>query len=190
MISRILFFIGAVCLGLYGWFQIEAWYQQKRLEGQLERTIEQQSYEPAPVPRETRTAARTLQEGDLVGRLEIPRLDVSVMVMEGVGSRTLRLGAGRIPGTGLPWTGGNIGIAGHRDTFFRPLAGIQPNDTIRFTTVDGTAEYRVTSATVVGPKATHVLRSTSHETLTLITCYPFYWVGPAPKRFIVQASKY
>jgi LPXTG-site transpeptidase (sortase) family protein len=80
-------------------------------------------------------------------------------------------------------------IAGHRDTFFRPLKDIKMNDRIRFTTPEGANEYRVVSTKIVGPKDTFVLENKSDDTLTLITCYPFYYVGPAPKRFIVEATK-
>jgi sortase A len=108
---------------------------------------------------------------------------MSVMVMEGVSDRTLRLGAGHIPGTYL-------GIAAHRDSFFRPLKDIQAGDLIKFATIDGTIEYRVTSTQIVGPKDTHVLdNANAEQAMTLVTCYPFYYIGAAPKRFIVQAEK-
>jgi len=185
MISRILLFVGIMCIGLYVTFTVQAWWHQK----QLEQELELESFKPLPEARTPPASHRKLKEGDLVGRLEIPRLDVSVMVMEGIGSRTLRLGAGRIPGTALPWTTGNVGIAAHRDTFFRPLADIQNNDTITLTTVDGKANYRVTSTQIVMPEDVHVLKPTKQDTITLVTCYPFRWVGSAPKRFIVQATK-
>ncbi len=106
---------------------------------------------------------------------------MSVMVMEGDADRILRLGAGHVPGTPMA-------IAGHRDTFFRPLKDIQVSDTILFTTPDGTEKYHVVSTKIVEPNDTSVLDESSNE-LTLVTCYPFYYVGPAPKRFIVQAVK-
>lgn len=123
-----------------------------------------------------------MKEGDLFGRLEVPRLNMSVMVMEGDAEKTLRLGAGHIPGTPLA-------IAGHRDSFFRPLKDIKLSDTILFTTPDGSTEYRVISTKIVGPKDTFVLDNKSGDILTLVTCYPFYYLGPAPKRFIVEAAK-
>jgi len=107
---------------------------------------------------------------------------MSVMVMEGLSDRTLRLGAGHIPGTPL-------GIAAHRDSFFRPLKDIKKGDMIRFATIDGTTEYQVTATDIVGPKDTYVLDNNSHDAMTLVTCYPFYYIGAAPKRFIVQAEK-
>jgi sortase A len=127
--------------------------------------------------------------GGLIGRMEIPRLGLSVMVVEGVGTRALRRAAGHIPGTALPGQPGNVGISAHRDTFFRPLRKIQKNDVITFTTALGDYRYRVRSTKVVRPRDVEVLHAGGTEILTLVTCYPFYFVGPAPSRFIVQAER-
>lgn len=137
--------------------------------------------QPAP-PRQS-------PEGAVIARLEIPRLGLSTMVVEGDTERDLRRAAGHIPGTSQPGERGNAGIAGHRDTFFRPLNGIRVNDTIMVTTLRGSFTYRVTSLQVVRPNQTHVLSPTNTSSLTLVTCYPFYYVGPAPRRFIVRAEK-
>ena len=173
MIYRFLILLGLVCLGLWGFFTVQARWEQEALEEQLYRA------KPASTPS---VSKRVLKEGDLFGRLEVPRLNMSVMVMEGVAARTLRLGAGHIPGTAM-------GIAAHRDSFFRPLSGIQKDDIIRFTSLDGSKEYRVVSTKIVGPKDTYVLETEPKDSITLVTCYPFYYIGPAPKRFIVQATK-
>jgi sortase A len=127
--------------------------------------------------------------GGLIGRMEIPRLGLSVMVVEGVGTRALRRAAGHIPGTALPGQPGNVGISAHRDTFFRPLRKIQKDDVITFTTVLGDYRYRVMYTKVVKPRDVEVLHAGGTEILTLVTCYPFYFVGPAPSRFIVQAER-
>jgi sortase A len=111
------------------------------------------------------------------------------MVMEGTANKTLRLGAGHIPGTVLPGTVGNAAIAAHRDTFFRNLKDIQKNDRIRFSTTRGVLDYRVSSTMIVNPADVDVLLPQSAEMLTLVTCYPFYYIGPAPKRFVVQAVR-
>ena len=129
------------------------------------------------------------RDGGLIGRLEIPRLGLSVMVVEGVGDGDLKRAAGHVPGTALPGQPGNIGIAGHRDTFFRPLRAIRPNDRITLRTEAGVYQYRVTSTKVVTPDDVQVLDPTGRDTLTLVTCFPFYYVGHAPKRFIVQAQR-
>jgi len=125
----------------------------------------------------------------LIGRIDIPRLSLSVIVMEGTSSKTLRRAAGHISGTALPGRPGNVGISGHRDTFFRPLRNIEPNDTITLTTTAGAYRYRVLSTRIVGPDDVTVLAPGENETLTLVTCYPFYFVGPAPRRFIVRAER-
>jgi sortase A len=178
MISKILLLIGIICLGLYGFFTVQAHFRQKALKEELYQPVKPKVVTTAPA----RPRARDLKEGDLFGRLEIPRLNMSVMVMEGDEDEILRLGAGHVPGTPLA-------IAGHRDTFFRPLKDIKLYDTIRFTNEDGSTEYRVISTKIVGPKDTSAVDITSGDKLTLITCYPFYYIGPAPKRFIVEATK-
>ena len=125
----------------------------------------------------------------LLGRLEIPRLKLSVMVREGADSKTLRRAVGHIPGTALPGYVGNVALAGHRDTYFRSLRNIKRDDTIDFETEHGIYRYRVESTQVVGPRDVHVLAASHGDTLTLVTCYPFYYIGSAPKRFIVRAAQ-
>ncbi len=123
----------------------------------------------------------------LIGRLQIPRLKVSAMVREGADGKTLHRAVGHIPGTALPGFAGNVALAGHRDTFFRSLRNIQKDDTIEFETEKGTYQYLVKSTDIVGPRDVGVLAASHGQTLTLVTCYPFYYVGSAPKRFIVRA---
>jgi sortase A len=123
----------------------------------------------------------------LLGRLKIPRLHVAAMVREGADSGTLRSAIGHIPGTALPGKTGNVGLAGHRDTFFRALRNIEKDDTIDFETDAGTFRYAVQSTRIVSPRDVSVLNAAGGRTLTLVTCYPFYYVGSAPKRFIVRA---
>jgi sortase A len=106
-----------------------------------------------------------------------------------VSARTLRLAVGHVPGTALPGEDGNVVLAGHRDTFFRPLKDVEPGDAVTLTTPEGRFEYRVEAAEVVAPTRTDLLESTSAPTLTLVTCYPFYLVGSAPDRFIVRATR-
>jgi sortase A len=134
-------------------------------------------------------AAAIAKRGDLIGRLDVPRLNLSVMVAEGVDNRTLRRAAGHIPGTAFPGEAGNTGLSAHRDTFFRPLRNIRRDDIITVTTLAGTFRYRVVTTRIVSPADTSVLDGDSVETLTLVTCYPFYFVGSAPDRFIVRAER-
>jgi sortase A len=126
--------------------------------------------------------------GGLIGRIEIPRLGLSNIVMEGSDARILRRAVGHVPGTALPGQSGNVAITAHRDTFFRPLRNIRRDDVIRLTTLRGEYVYRVVSTRIVAPEDVSVLDSTGDEALTLITCYPFYFVGAAPRRFIVHAE--
>jgi sortase A len=126
--------------------------------------------------------------GSLVARFEAPTVHVSVPVLEGTDDETLRRGAGHIEGTALPGQNGNLGIAGHRDTIFRPLRHLHAGDPIVVKTGTRTYHYRVTRTMIVPPEDVAVLDPTGHATVTLVTCYPFYYIGHAPKRFIVQAE--
>ena len=128
-----------------------------------------------------------LREGDPVGKLEVPRIGISVIVLQGMERGTLIAGAGHVPGTPLPGAEGNVVIAAHRDTFFRKLEGILPGDRVQVATLRRTYEYVVSSSEVVDPEDIQVMESRARRELTLITCYPFYFVGAAPKRFIVHA---
>jgi len=134
-------------------------------------------------------AAVARQEGFPFGRLEIPRLKYSMMVFEGDDSATLHHGVGHIPGTALPGARSNVGLAGHRDTFFRRLQDLRVHDQILLTTLDGVYRYRITRIRIVQPEDIEVLKPTGAETLTLVTCYPFHFIGSAPQRFIVQAQR-
>ena len=128
-------------------------------------------------------------EGSAVGRIEVSALGLAAMILEGVDPRTLRRAVGHIPGTALPGEQGNVAIAGHRDTFFRSLRDIQKDTEITLTTLNGSYRYRVESTRVVEPEAIEVLADSGDAILTLVTCYPFDFIGPAPKRFIVRAHK-
>jgi sortase A len=138
---------------------------------------------PAPRPPQPRV------EGDLVGRLQIPRLRVSSVVLEGVSDATLRVASGHIPGTPLPGEGGNAGIAAHRDGPFRDLGGVEPGDRVIMTTSAGARAYRVEFTAIVEPDDTRLLASAGADALTLVTCYPFQYAGPAPRRFLVRALR-
>jgi sortase A len=127
--------------------------------------------------------------GNALGEIELTRIGVTAMILEGTDNRTLRRAVGHISGTALPGQPGNIGIAGHRDTFFRALRNVRQDDEINLMTLDGSYRYRVDSISVVGPEDTQVLDNSGGDILTLVTCYPFYYVGPAPKRFIVRARR-
>jgi LPXTG-site transpeptidase (sortase) family protein len=127
--------------------------------------------------------------GDPIGWLEIPRLGVSAAVVHGDTDALLKTAIGHLPDTPLPWSGGNSALAGHRDTFFSRLRHVRPNDRVRLRTPQGQFEYSVRGTFVVEPEELWVLDPTPTTTLTLITCYPFNFVGNAPRRFIVRAER-
>ena len=123
-----------------------------------------------------------------VGILHIPKIHLEAPIFEGTDDLTLNRGVGRIAGTARIGQLGNVGIAGHRDGFFRGLKDIQPGDVVALELPGRTDEYAVMQIQVVKPENTDVLEPTPTATLTLVTCYPFYFVGSAPERYIVTAS--
>jgi sortase A len=184
-LGRVLVAIGCVCLAAAGINLVQAASFQRTADEILERQL------MAPAPPEVsdkEVASPPAVFDGLVGRLEIPRLRVSVMVMQGDDAATLARAVGHLRDTALPWEVGNTVMAGHRDTFLRPLRNIREGDAIRMTTARGTFDYRVTSTKVVAPDDLSVLAPTATPSLTLVTCYPFAHIGPAPQRFIVHAS--
>ena len=187
-LERLLLAIGVILLGYYGYVSAEARlyqaYEQRELDSILASGPERRVPErPAAVKRLAPPAP-----GSAIGRIEIPRLGVSTVIRAGSDAKTLRLAVGHIPGTALPGEVGNIGLAGHRDTFFRRLRDIKPDDEIRIVTPSGAFTFRVEETSVVMPRDTWVLNPTPQTSLTLVTCYPFTYVGSAPKRFIVRAT--
>ena len=145
------------------------------------------------IPPLTSTAAPPAEpapaRGDLLGRLEVARLGLSAIVLEGDDAHDLKLGVGHIPGTPLPWTDGNSALAGHRDTFLRALRGIREGDRVELETRKATYHYVVDFIQIVSPDDVSVLAPASAPALTLVTCYPFSFVGNAPKRFVVRALR-
>lgn len=160
-----------VLLGGFTFFTMQRNSHQKEAEVALENQLESRTFEP---------------QGPL-GRLEVPRLKLSAVVEEGVGEDILAVSVGHVPGTALPGSAGNAAFAAHRDTFFRPLKDLRMHDEISYTTSKGTYRYRVEGWKIVDPSRVDVLRPDGRPRLTLITCYPFYFVGHAPKRFVVEA---
>ena len=143
--------------------------------------IQAASQLPANLPR------AIVKEGGVLGRMEISRLGMSIVILEGTSSRTLRLGVGHIAGTAFPGEPGNIGIAGHRDSYFRALKDIRSGDEISIQTATGLSRYQGDRVQMLEPSDIAVLAPTAVPGITLVTCYPFYFVGPAPQRFVVHA---
>jgi sortase A len=169
---------GLGCVGVYAYTTVEARRFQSEQTAAFERAAQAQ------------VAPAAIRPGGLVGMLDVPRLQLSTPVIEGDDMRTLERAVGHLPDTPMPWAGGNSAIAGHRDGLFRPLKDVKIGDEIRFRTTRDELRYRVTKTSIVMPDDLSVLEPQSDPgTLTLITCYPFYYVGTAPKRFVVHAQR-
>lgn len=189
----VLFACAAAMLGYCAFVLVDTYQFQRRESRDLQRLLnEQRARSGAPLQvkllRPPEIPPASAMNG-LIGRIEIERLGLSVMVIEGDDGKTLRRAAGHVPGTAFPGQSGNVGITAHRDTFFRPLRNIQMDDVITLTTLQGAYRYRVVSTKIVSPDDVSVLDSAGGEILTLVTCYPFYFVGDAPNRFIVRAER-
>lgn len=127
--------------------------------------------------------------GDPLGEISIPRLGLSALIAEGVDETTLRHAVGHFPESSSPESVGTVALAGHRDTFFRPLANVRLHDLVMLQTPRGKYQYEVVHTAVVGPEHVEVIQSSPQSDLTLVTCYPFRYIGQAPMRFIVQAVR-
>lgn len=177
-IGSTLLVVGLVTLAACAAAFLEAALYQGFQDRWLERARRQPGSEAA--------SARS-GEDRLVGRIEIPRLGLSAIIREGIDRHTLLIAVGHVPGTALPGQNGNVVLSGHRDAFFRKLGRVRVNDAVRIVTREGEFHYRVDDTQVMTPDHTEILDPTDRPTLTLITCYPFGFIGPAPKRFIVRA---
>jgi sortase A len=200
---------GALALGWYGAAKGEAFLYQQRQERELEQEIVKPALTSATPPRAVlpdaesgrphasegrasapaRHALRPVPRLGTLARIEIPRLNLKAMIGEGIDDRTLAHAVGHVPGTARPGDMGNVVLAGHRDSFFRGIGGIRRDDEIRVTTPSGTYDYSVDGVEVVDPDDVQVMAPRSDATLTLVSCFPFDYVGPAPKRFVVVAHR-
>jgi sortase A len=182
-----LFALGVACVAWYTFVRTDAALVQSQQRTTLERTLARRD-----LPGESQwfVSAPSGRPGTgLIGQLEIPRIGLSAMVMTGDDEAILRVAVGYLPDTPPPWGAGNSALAGHRDSFFRPLQGIRAGDDVRVLTSRGTFRYRVRRTLVVDPEDVWVLDALPQVNLTLITCFPFSFVGHAPRRFVVQAEK-
>lgn len=178
-LRRSLLAICVVTLGFTASVYLLSWWHQNQQERVFDQTQVQQ-----PVRSQTQMNA-----GDMIGRISIPRLDVRAVVEEGVEEGTLSRAVGHLPGTAMPGQPGNVALAAHRDTFFRGLRNIRKDDVITIETRGHQYDYLVESTTIVKPTDVDVVAGTNEPVLTLVTCYPFYYIGKAPKRFIVRARQ-
>ena len=180
LISYLLVLGGLIAAGVGVHSVWTTWNAEKQAQEQWDRQIADRPSTPEP--------RRELQRGEMVARLSIDRLDSQWVVVEGADKNELKLGPGHLPDSALPGSRGNCVIAGHRDTQFRVLRNVVIGEEITVETGGRKFVYRVTDRDIVAPTDTRSLDPTSKPTLTLITCYPFYFVGPAPKRFVVRAE--
>jgi sortase A len=183
-LGRVLLFVGALLVGYCVWVLLDARAEQGALSSRLDQVGKDAETGMVPVAWETRHEA--LVSG-LVGRIQIARLGFSAMIVDGDSHAHLRQGVAHLADTAYPGERGNVALAGHRDTYFRPLKDLEEGDVIRITTPDGTFSYEVDSLMIVPPSRGDLVQPSRVPELTLVTCYPFYWVGPAPKRFVVRA---
>ncbi|HUB58897.1 MAG TPA: class D sortase [Candidatus Micrarchaeia archaeon] len=188
--SNLLILAGFLALSAVGFVWAQARVFQRDASQRFDLAAARSSSEvTAPARISAAGTSQTASVGSVVGKLEIPRIGVSAIVLEGADAATLRKAVGHIPGTAMPDQPGNVALAGHRDTFFRALRNIRKDDLITFKTLSGPHNYRVEYFEVVKPEDVGVLKNTGRPTLTLVTCYPFYFIGSAPKRFIVRADE-
>lgn len=186
-ISRTLVALGLACLVFYSIVTVQAWRYQRVAKSTVEQMISIQR--PPALLEYVPDLLKPLKTGELIGRVDIPRLRLSAAIAEGDDDRTLGNAVGHLPDTPLPWhRRGNVAFAAHRDGLFRSLEGIRLNDDVRIVTSRGEFHYRVTKMHIVDPDDVWVIAPTDTPTITLITCYPFSFIGNAPRRFIVKAE--
>jgi sortase A len=185
--SRALIALGLACLIFYSVVTVHTWRYQRAAKAQVEQmvSVERPTLVRAYVP----DVSKPLKTGEIIGRVDIPRLKLSAAVAEGDDDKTLGNAVGHLPDTPLPWhRRGNVALAAHRDGLFRSLEGVRLDDDVRVVTSRGEFRYRVTKTHIVDPDDVWVIAPTDTPTITLITCYPFAFIGNAPRRFIVQAE--
>jgi sortase A len=180
--QRLLLGVAFAALAYCGFAALDSWMFQRRELRELDRLVK------TATPVTSGVSAAPVVDA-LIGRIEVRRLGLSVMVVEGTTTSALRRAAGHISGTGMPGVPGNVAIAAHRDSFFRPLRNVRKDDIVTLTTGRAEYRYRVVSTKVVDPDDVSVLDPAASEILTLVTCYPFFFVGSAPQRFIVRAER-
>ncbi|WP_340026337.1 sortase [Paenibacillus sp. FSL K6-1096] len=195
----------SLCVMLYSAFQIvrapaearqalHIW-DKKREEARLSQVSEEEI--PLPEGMMSRPAEMTdlaearpasYKEGEVIGELYFPKLDQRMAILEGTGRAELRQGAGHDAASAAPGSSGNSVLAGHRDTVFRSLGKLEPGDTLTLETADGVFTYEVTGSRIVDKEIRGAIKPGSEPVLTLITCYPFAYTGPAPDRYLLSAK--
>ena len=187
-IERISLALGVLCLGAYSVSKGEAWRFALRQEARPGIGSGGERGHPAdsPPPNPGEGLRRIAVSQEAWGRIEVPRLSLREFVAEGVDRKTLRLAVGHIPETAFPDEIGNVALAGHRDSVFRPLRELVVGDIVTLSTPRGVFEYVVESIVVVDPSRVDLIAHRTDQVLTLVTCYPFDFLGPAPLRLVAR----
>jgi len=187
--ERALFVVAFLALAYVAWMELDRLAYQRIESARLATASLKSATTSTGSTSVPAVRDRTAPASGVIGRLTIPAADVDAIVTEGVDDPTLRRAVGHIPNTALPGEPGNVALAGHRDTFFRGLAKLELGDPIQLITTAGTYDYVVEDLRIVEPTEIQVLAPGATSTLTLITCYPFRYIGTAPQRFVVRASE-
>jgi sortase A len=187
--SYSLFIIGCCALGYYATVATAASYYQAHSREALRNLADHPVQLKANAGLSLCSPLRVGSGLTLLGRLDIPRIGLSAVIADGTSSHVLRLAVGHVPGSAEPWSFGNVALAAHRDTFFRRLGELHRGDKIQVTVPGSQYHYKVVFTSIVSPNETWVLQPATGQTLTLITCYPFHFVGAAPNRFVVRARR-
>jgi sortase A len=193
-IERALWLVALLALGVAGLAYADAaLYQSRHRDLDFSGDAGRRAVVDMPAGDEPRRvipiADLPLDTGTPIARIEVPRLGLTATVAEGITSSVLRRAVGRVPGSALPGQADNVVLAAHRDTFFRPLEGIEAGDLVVLESAAGRDEYVVEWTAIVEPHDVSVAGAVGYSSLTLVTCYPFYFVGDAPQRFIVRARQ-
>jgi sortase A len=202
-VSDLLILAGTAGVLVWAWGMFEAALYQHVQKTQFEQDRAEVSELPAvahapPDPRRDPVLKGRVSKANLVspwlfdrdpqllGEIDVPRLEWNVMVREGMDDATLRKAAGHVPATAFPGEPGNFVVLGHRDTLFRPLRGLEQGDRVLVRTMDGNFDYSIDSIEVVPPEQVTLLGGPAERSITLVTCFPFDFVGPAPRRFVAR----
>jgi sortase A len=187
ILSRILVGVGVLCLGTYAWAHVRAFRFAQSETARLRPLLGREARHASNSAALARAEARP---GRAFGMIQLPERDFAALIAEGVDDDTLSVAVGHLPGTGFPGEPGNVALAAHRDTFFRVLRKVKPGELIRISTPDGVFAYRVEWAEALQPTRTDVVAEAHGErALTLVTCYPFGYIGRAPLRYVVRARQ-
>lgn len=172
---------GVIQLAIVGLAYVRSWLLERET-----RPVSTRTEVPGATLARAAAAREAAVRSGTIGHLEIPRLGLEAPVVEGIDTRSLLGGVGHVPASAFPGERDNLALAGHRDTHFAPLRDIERGDRIRIDTPDGEFVYVVDSTLIVPPTRGDLIEPTGKPTITLVTCYPFHWMGPAPKRFVVR----